>query len=131
MFTRMRKAGSARGLGAGLILLALWLQVLAPAAGLMTRARQAEAATADALIHAFLCGRGQGKSVAADLPTGGGVCDGCPLCRCTAAAPLPVAPVVTAVRLVWLHVAWPIPPPGHGIRPPRIAVRARAPPEAV
>ena len=131
MFTRMRRAGSTRGLGTGLILLALWLQVLAPAAGVLTRARQAEAANADALIHAALCGRDQGVSVAADLPTEGGSCERCPLCRCTAAAPLPVAPGVVAVRLVWQRVAWPIPPPIHAFRPPRAAVQARAPPGTV
>ena len=137
MVTRMRQAGSARRFGAGLILLALWLQTLAPAAGVLTRARQAEAATADALIHAVLCGQGEGQgqgqgvSVAAELPTEGAACDCCPLCRCTAAAPLPVVPDVTAVRLVWRRVAWPTPPPTRGLRPPRRAVQARAPPGTV
>lgn len=139
MVTRMRSVGSARRLGAGLILLALWLQLLAPAAGVLTRVRQAEAAAADALIHAILCGRDQGPDGAADLhaglhadtPADHAACDRCPLCRCTAAAPLPVLPDAVAGRLVWRRVTWPIPPPIPDIRPARNAVQARAPPETV
>ena len=135
MFTRMRAAGPSRGLGAGLIVLALWLQLLAPAAGVLSRARQAGAAAADALIHAVLCGQAQdlGRDLgsATELPAERASCDHCPLCRCAPALPLPVMPEALVARLVWQRVLWPIPPPLHGVRPPRTAVQARAPPGTV
>ncbi|MGU3663910.1 hypothetical protein ACLBX9_06955 [Methylobacterium sp. A49B] len=133
MLARMRSVGSARRLSTGLILLALWLQALAPASALMDRARQARAqATAvDALIHAAICGRVQDRAVAADAPADPVVCDRCPFCRCTAAAPLPVVPDARVGCLVWQRITWPIPPPAHDVRPPRIAGRARAPPATV
>jgi hypothetical protein len=131
VLARMRSVGSARRLGAGLILLALWLQALAPASALMDRARQAQTTTVDALFHAAICGQDPGDAVATDAPADPAVCDRCPFCRCTAAAPLPVLPDARVGCLVWQRITWPIPPPAHDVRPPRITGQARAPPATV
>ena len=129
MFPQMRSTGLPRRLGAGLILLALWLQALAPAAALRF---EANAQAADAAVHAVICGRDPSDPITLDLPSpihfGHG---SCPFCRCTAAAPLPAAPELVARRIVWHGAAWPTPPPPLETRPPRSPVRARAPPQDV
>jgi hypothetical protein len=137
VLARLRAAGPARRLGAGLLLLALALQ--APAAGLPTRARVAEPAAADALIHAVICGQAPGTdgatagTVTTDSATDSTIpapadCDRCPFCRCTAAVPLPTPPTLAARRITRRRVAWPIPPPARPHRPSRANARARAPP---
>ncbi|MDP4023041.1 hypothetical protein Q8W71_10430 [Methylobacterium sp. NEAU 140] len=124
------KRSGGRALGAALVLLALWLQALAPAAGLTARARALETAAADALIHAALCGSATADP-AADLPGAPPACDHCPFCRCPAAAPLPLPPQAAPRRLAWSPALWPIPPPARPARPPRTQAQARAPPVTV
>ncbi|WP_267427122.1 hypothetical protein [Methylobacterium sp. GC_Met_2] len=129
MFPQMRSAGLPRRLGAGLILLALSLQALAPAAALHFTA---EAQAADALVHAIICGQDPGVTLTADLPIPVHADhDRCPFCRCTAAAPLPNAPEIVVRRVIWHAAAWPTPPPPVETKPPRSPARARAPPQNV
>jgi hypothetical protein len=124
-----------RRLCAGLIVLVLWMQMLAPVGDLLMRAEAAEAATADAVIHAAICGRDferdGGTTVATDLPASSTACDRCPLCRCTAVAPAPIVSEATIRRLHWRPASWPTPPPAHEPRPPRLPGLARAPPPSV
>ena len=128
----MRSSGLERKLGAGLLLLALALQLFAPAGGLLTRARAAELAAADAQIHFVICGQAPGTDATAALPGSAPAdCDRCPFCRCTAAVPLPVPPVLAVRRVTWHPVAWPIPPPAHPPEPPRPCAQPRAPPRPV
>lgn len=132
MLTPLRSAGLPRHLGAGLLLLALALQVFAPAAGLLTRARAAELAASDAQLHFVICGHAPGADATAALPVPAPAdCDRCPFCRCTAAVPLAVPPALNARRVTWHPIAWPIPPPVQPPEPPRICAQARAPPLSV
>lgn len=129
MFSAMRSAGWPHRLGAGLVVLALWLQALAPAAALRAADR---ARAADALVHAVICGTDLGAAIDADLPAPGHPdCERCPFCRCTAAPPLPAAPEPVGRRVVWHVAAWPTPPPPREPRPPRSPALARAPPRPV
>ncbi|MCJ2057689.1 DUF2946 domain-containing protein [Methylobacterium sp. J-048] len=112
-------------LGTGLILLALWVQVLAPMAALRM------ALSASQMPGTILCGHPTGSdaiSVSADLPATPPACDVCRLCRAgMVPPPIPDVPA-RAGRLRWTASAWPIPPPAHPKPAPRVVGQPRAPP---
>ncbi|MDP4006481.1 DUF2946 family protein [Methylobacterium sp. NEAU K] len=113
-------------LGTALILLALWVQALAPVAAL-----RMSVSPPDLLPSAILCGHGPGGAepgVSMEQPVVPPSCDLCRLCRAgMTPPPLPAAPIV-ARFLRWITVAWPVPPPSHPAPPPRLAGQPRAPP---
>lgn len=126
MLARMRSAGSGCRLGVGLILLALWLQALAPVVRLRLEAVQPLQAVAGAVI----CGHDQAGPDGVGNPSAPapGPCHDCPFCRAHASPPIPVAPQPSIRRLSWDPVSWPIPPPPVPLAPPPSGRLARAPP---
>ncbi|KQO65926.1 hypothetical protein ASF22_04445 [Methylobacterium sp. Leaf87] len=107
-------------LGTVLLILALWLQALAPGAALRLP-------PPDPLAHAIICGHGIEAAVAAEdgMP---GPCAACPFCTGIALAPLvPTGPRVARTAR-WHAVAWATPPPIPSLRRPRPAGQPRAPP---
>nr|USU33733.1 hypothetical protein NG677_08745 [Methylobacterium sp. OTU13CASTA1] len=107
-------------LGTALLVLALWLQALAPGAALRLP-------PPDPLAHAIICGHGIEAAVAAEdgMP---GPCAACPFCTGIALAPLvPTGPRVARTAR-WHAVAWATPPPIPSLRRPRPAGQPRAPP---
>lgn len=115
-----------RFLGAGLLLLALWVQALAPVAALRVLS-----AAADPLRDAIICGHARdadsglaGEQPAPSVPA----CGPCRLCCAGIATPtLPGVPP-TAGRLRWDAVSWPMPPPAKPNRVNRYVGQPRAPP---
>lgn len=126
MTTDLTHSGTrTRFLGTGLILLALWVQALAPMAAL----RMASAAPG-MLPGVILCGHPAGDEISASVeqPVAPPACEVCRLCRAgIVPPPLPGSPTVTQ-PLRWLAVAWPIPPPSRPNASPRVTGQARAPP---
>jgi len=126
----LRGAGSGRRLGVGLILLALWLQALAPVARLRQEAVRGLQSIEEAIAGAILCGHapaGPDSATAPSAPAHAAHHD-CPFCRSHVAAPVPVTPAPVVRRLAWHAAAWPIPPPPRPLRPPPSPRLARAPP---
>lgn len=122
-------AGGAR-LGAGLVLLALWLQLLAPAAALLAGGVTSRALAAPELaILAPICGHG---ALAADdrgTPLPAACRARCDLCgRLAAAPPLPSPPAPEPHRLTWRRIVWALPPPLPPHRPGERPGTARGPP---
>ena len=107
-------------LGPVLVILALWLQALAPGAALRLPAP-------DPLAHAIICGHGAQAAVAAEdgMP---GPCAACPFCTGIMTAPLVPAGPQVARAARWNAVAWATPPPTPSLRRPRPAGQPRAPP---
>ncbi|KNY21619.1 DUF2946 family protein [Methylobacterium sp. ARG-1] len=114
-------------LGAGLILLALWMQLLAPMAALRM------ALAAPDMPGAILCGHAPGGdaiAASADRPVAPHDCDVCRLCR-AGMVPPPLPAVPAAARLLrWTAPAWPIPPLSDPRPAPRVVGQPRAPPLA-
>jgi len=112
-------------LGTGLILLALWVQALAPLAALRM------ALAVPDMPGAILCGHPpdvDAIGAVLDQPEAPPTCDVCRLCRAgMIPPPLPEAPGLARL-LRWTAPAWPIPPPSHPKPAPRIAGQPRAPP---
>lgn len=110
-----------------MILLALAFQSLAPA---MSARMVAAAQLSRILAQGVICGHDAGatEAVPARPAMPRSVCDGCPFCGCTAAAPLPILPELAEARVAWFLVPWPIPPPAFPRKPPRATAQARAPP---
>jgi hypothetical protein len=112
-------------LGTGLILLALWVQLLAPMATLRM------ALAAPDMPGAILCGHAPGGdaiAASADWPVAPHDCDVCRLCR-AGMVPPPLPAVPSAARLLrWTAPAWPIPPPSDPRPAPRVVGQPRAPP---
>ncbi|MCJ2143218.1 DUF2946 family protein [Methylobacterium sp. E-066] len=112
-------------LGTGLILLALWVQALAPAAALRM------ALAVPGLQGAILCGHppaGDEIGASVDQPMAPPTCDVCRLCRAgMVPPPNPEAPGLARL-LRWVAPVWPIPPPSHPKLAPRVAGQPRAPP---
>lgn len=110
-------------LGAALILLALWIQVLAPGVTL-----RMSTAAAEALPGAILCGHGPDRSDAGDSverPTPAPTCALCHLCCAGLASPFVPEPPVLARPLHWIPVAWPMPQPAGPEPSPPITNRPR------
>ncbi len=116
-------------IGAGLILLALWLQALAPAAAL-----RAMALAADPVAHAVICGP-SGAETDPDEPAQQAPHAACQLCGLCAAgltgAILPAAPPALAAPSWRIAAAWPIPPPPARIVSDHPPGQPRAPPASV
>ena len=115
-----------RFLGAGLILLALWVQALAPMAALRM------ALTAPGMLPgAILCGHPAGDDAigaTVEQPVAPPACEVCRLCR-AGIVPPPLTGSPTVARLLrWIAVAWSIPPPSRPDAPQRITGQPRAPP---
>ncbi|MEE7491501.1 DUF2946 family protein [Methylobacterium oryzae] len=115
-------------LGAGLIVLALWIQALAPAVAL----RMAQASPG-ALPGQILCGHAPDQ--AGDFGIGPhapatGSCALCGLCRAGAVPPLLPASPGLARRLRWTAVTWPIPPPLRTASAPTVTGQPRGPPRS-
>jgi len=114
--------------GAVLIVLALWIQALAPAVAL--RMAQADRGV---LPGQILCGHAadQVGDVAIGLHAPAtGSCALCGLCRAGAVPPLLPASPGLARRLRWTAVAWPIPPPARAASVPIIVGQPRGPPRS-
>ncbi|MDO9428775.1 MAG: hypothetical protein Q7T93_18355 [Methylobacterium sp.] len=111
-------------LGIVLVILALWLQALAPGAALRLTAPDP---VAGALAHAIICGPGAPAAVASEdgMP---GPCASCPFCAGIATAPLVPAGPQVARAARWHAVAWATPPPTPSLRRPRPSGQPRAPP---
>ncbi|MCJ2080015.1 DUF2946 family protein [Methylobacterium sp. J-090] len=107
-------------LGIVLVILALWLQALAPGAALRLTAP-------DPLAHAVICGHGAQAAVASEdgMP---GPCASCPFCTGIATAPLVPAGPQVARAARWRAVAWAPPPPPPPHRRARPTGQPRAPP---
>lgn len=126
---RLRPRLSARPgpLGAGLLLLALWVQALAPIAAL-----RMEAAAVDPLAIGVICGHARdtadaGSTLERQTPPPAR-CDLCRLCCAGILTPtLPGAPAI-ARELRWFAVSWPIPPPPGSGSAARYVGQPRAPP---
>lgn len=127
MLARLRCPSRARGLGLGLILLAVWLQTLAPAVRLHHDALQAVSSIAGAII----CGH---DPASPDEPGPTNPAHHrdhtCPFCRAPGIGPVAEAPAPPILRLVWNPVAWPMPPPPVLRQATFTSRRARAPPTA-
>jgi hypothetical protein len=112
-------------LGAALILLALWVQALAPMAALRM------ALVAPEMPGAILCGHtpgGDAIGISVDQPVPPPGCDLCRLCRAgMVPPPLPDLPVLARL-LRWTASAWPIPPLSDPTPAPRVVGQPRAPP---
>ena len=115
-----------RLLGTGLVLLALWVQALAPMAAL-----RMALAGGEWLPGAVLCGHVAATSavdVAVEPPFMPPACEVCRLCRAgLSPPPWPSSPVI-ARSLRWISVAWSVPPPSRLGPTPRFAGQPRAPP---
>ncbi|WCS25217.1 DUF2946 domain-containing protein [Methylobacterium sp. NMS14P] len=114
--------------GAVLIVLALWIQALAPALAL--RVAQADRG---ALPGQILCGHA--PDLAGDLAVGPGApatgsCALCGLCRVGAVPPLLPASPGLARRLRWAAATWPIPPPVRTASAPAVIGQPRGPPRS-
>ncbi|MCE4226723.1 DUF2946 family protein [Methylobacterium sp. C25] len=126
MSSRPHWTGS-RLLGAALLLLALWVQTLAPALALHW-----DLASAGPTLDLTICGHtlapGDDVSgVATPQPSMPG-CSHCGLCSAGVATPtLPSLPVI-ARTLRWLVVSWPMPPPARGHAISKTLPQARGPP---
>ncbi|SFM06230.1 DUF2946 family protein [Methylobacterium pseudosasicola] len=112
-------------LGTGLVLLALWVQALAPLVTLRM------VLAAPEMPGAVLCGHlPDGDAIGASLeqPVAPPTCDVCRLCRAgMVPPPHPKTPDVARL-LRWTAPAWPIPPPSDPKPAPRVAGQPRAPP---
>ncbi|MCJ2125065.1 DUF2946 family protein [Methylobacterium sp. J-077] len=112
-------------LGTGLILLALWVQALAPVVALRMALAVPE------LQGAILCGHppgGDEVGVSVEQPVAPPTCDVCRLCRAGMIPPPLLEAPVFARLLRWTAPAWPIPPPSRPKPMPRVAGQPRAPP---
>lgn len=123
------RSGSAgrprRVLGSALILLALWVQALAPAAAL-----RMILAAPGGLPGAILCGSvaDHPDAVGVQPGTATSACDVCRLCRAGLHPPPLPAPPRIARPQTWETVAWPAPPPAPTGPARRPAGLPRAPP---
>lgn len=106
--------------GVASLLLALWLQALAPAV-----ASRVHAASALRLDPA-LCGPNAGDGAAA-LPNQEPGCAPCPFCS-PVATPTLTLPAGAVRRPSWRFAAWPLPPRSVSRAEPRQDGRPRAPP---
>ena len=118
--------GRFRLLGAGLLLLALWVQALAPVAAL-----RAMSAAADPLRGAIICGHGleaEDARLSLEQPAPSPACALCRLCCAGIAMPTPPGVPPVAGHLRWRAVSWPMPPPAEPDRVARYVGQPRAPP---
>ncbi|MGU3539165.1 DUF2946 family protein [Methylobacterium sp. A54F] len=122
-----------RRLGLAALLLALWVQALAPSLAVRALAR-----AADPLAGAVICGHAPDVASAeapgpitdpAEVPSPAHAgCPACPVCAAGLASPLAPAAPDRQHPLRWRLAAWPVPPPAHPpVRPGRIP-EPRGPP---
>ncbi|SDA35102.1 hypothetical protein SAMN02799622_05992 [Methylobacterium sp. UNC378MF] len=112
-------------LGAGLIVLALWIQALAPAVAL----RMAQATAA--LPGLILCGHAPDQAVDAGIGPLAPAMAGCGLCGlCRAGAVPPLLPTLPGLahHLRWETVAWLLPPSGLAASAVPVLGQPRGPP---
>ncbi|GEP09930.1 DUF2946 family protein [Methylobacterium gnaphalii] len=125
---RLPSARGRKAFGAALLLLALWVQTLAPALALHW-----DLASTGPMLDLTICGHPLGTGdaqAAAELPQPAMPgCSHCGLCSAGVATPaMPVIPRI-ARALRWHVVAWPMPPPARQRIVPIHLPQARGPPE--
>jgi len=121
-----RLSTARRALSAGLLLLALWVQSVAP--GLALHA----ATSVDPLRDPVICGHVPGANVADEAPPpAGSRCKACPFCTVGPASP-PIASAPQPSRaLRWSIVTWPLPPPPASQPAPHRTAQPRGPPAPI